>query len=543
MCLDARDQQPGTQLMLWECNGQPQQTFGYIDYDSATDSGQVALGDSSSATFCVDVAGGDVESGALLQVWECNGLPQQSFTLKKGITIRSGADYQVCLDLAGGEAQNGAEVEVWECNGLINQQWIFESGSNAIKWAGDSSYCIDSGALEEGRSLFLWECNGLTQQMWGYDEGTIYLDDPRVGGSRFCLDIPDGLFDPGTAAELWGCNGCWNQQWAVVGPSSASLAGVRATNFPDRNSSSSSNFTTVNGCPPLPSPGPSPPSPFSTTTTPPVSSNVFMPDCSLAAAGWPTFKDAKELGQDAEWSSYFTNIYGEIPKSGYPICVGAFTQIPARGGQTKPTQQCHLTQPNDGELVDTMSDCCDPRNNVVSFIYNSKNVGLDVPANHWAEVQHRSFSQDKDAAWYYLVFGSAIWWNVGQTVVYKDHPDASLALVGTPCKDDAGHATPPTECEQDFPGWFNTARSQGLDSIQITHHYDCGCGAEGPSSWSDADGHHNRLCQTEIIDVNGHGNVHGGCASSSYKAGWAAAQVCNCNSGLEYTNCNGYGLR
>merc|ERR1711865_867044 len=126
-------------------------------------------------------------------------------------------------------------------------------------------------------------------------------------------------------------------------------------------------------------------------------------------------------------------------------------------------------------------------------------------------------------------------WNTGKTIVFNDHPDVTAGLlgVGHTCEDDAGHSSPPTECEQDFNQWFVAARLQGLDSIQITHHYDCGCGETGPSSWI-----HNRLCQTEIIDVNGKGNNHGGCASDVYRAGWAASKECNCNSGLNYANCN-----
>lgn len=524
MCLDAQQGDKGQQLMLWECNDLPAQKFGY-DYDSSTDSGRITLGDgvSAIATLCVELAGGSTDSGAIPQVAECSSAP--AFTLKAGITIRSGANYQVCIDLAGGNAVNGADVELWECNGLINQQWVFESGSYAIKWAGDTNFCIDSGALAEGNGLFLWDCNGLEQQKWGYDSqaGTIYTLD----STNLCLDIPAGDWTMGNVAELWECNGCWNQQWAVVGPRSAALSSALATVPPG------------DVCPGLPSPGPAPgPAPAPIT--------VFMPDCANAAAGWPTFNSVTDLTNDAEWSTYFTLVYGGIPQTGYPICVGAFVQIVIRGKQTtKPVQQCQDSTGQDGDLVTIGKpyNCCDPPDNLVSFIYNTKNLGNAVPENNWVEIQHVSFIQDKHSAWYYLAFGSAIWWNVGKTVVYKDHPDVSLALLGTTCKDEPGHGTPPTECELDFNKWFVEARKKGLQSIQITHHYDCGCGPTGPSSWTEGKINHNRQCQLEIIDVNGHGNAHGGCASLTYKAGWMATQDCACNDGLSYTNCAGFGLR
>lgn len=240
-------------------------------------------------------------------------------------------------------------------------------------------------------------------------------------------------------------------------------------------------------------------------------------------------------------------------KEDYPICSGSWMQIVTKGSQPfrnsnqkigANANQCHDSTALEGELVTIGENynCCDPPEGLVSFIYNTKNFGVQVPENHWVEIQHVSFSQDKDAAWYYLAFGSAIWWNVGKTVVYKDHPEVSRGLLQTNCKDDPGHSTPATECEQDFDNWFVEARKRGLQSIQITEHYDCGCGPTGPSSWTGDTVNHNRRCQVEIIDVNGHGNAHGGCASKNYKAGWKATQDCACNSALPYTNCAGYGL-
>jgi len=161
----------------------------------------------------------------------------------------------------------------------------------------------------------------------------------------------------------------------------------------------------------------------------------------------------------------------------------------------------------------------------------------EIPDNHWVEVQHAAFAQDKDAAWYYLAFGSAVWWNVGKTKVFHDHPAASR-WIGSKCKDDAGHTGKPTECEQDFNEWYKFARNQGVDSLQFTHHYDCTCGEQGPSSVN-----HNRLCPTEIIDVNANPSGAGaGCASTNYKAGWAASQDCSCDDSLMYSNCRGFGL-
>jgi len=274
---------------------------------------------------------------------------------------------------------------------------------------------------------------------------------------------------------------------------------------------------------------PKPPNPNST--------NVFMPQCELAAPGWPIFNTAHELQSNSEWAQYFSIVYGEIPSFGYPICVGAFTQIAVRGGQqiTANPQDCVDSIVDEGTLIHAMTPWIEPQQNLVTHIYSSRNVRHTVPANMWAEIQHLNSRVDMGEAWYFLEFGSAVWFNVGNTIVFNDHPDASEYFLSAKCSE-MHKSSPHTECERDFTQWYKEARKQKYTSIQFTNHYDCGCGVEGPSSWK-----HNRLCHTEIIDFNALCNK-GGCASGSYKAGWAAQRDCDCDSSKEYSNCKGFGL-
>jgi len=88
-----------------------------------------------------------------------------------------------CLDLYGGDTTNGNAVQVWECNGLPNQQWKFAEGTFQIQYYADQSKCVDAGAMTPGSKLQIWDCNGQPQQHWGYDADpgmqTIYLSDSR----------------------------------------------------------------------------------------------------------------------------------------------------------------------------------------------------------------------------------------------------------------------------------------------------------------------------------------------------------------------------
>merc|ERR1719446_2145 len=249
-----------------------------------------------------------------------------------------------------------------------------------------------------------------------------------------------------------------------------------------------------------------------TTTLPatpppnPNSTNVYMPQCELAAPGWPIFNTSDDLEADSAWSQYFTTVYGELPSFGYPICVGSFTQLAVRGGSqiTANPQDCSDGTVDDGTLISAMSHF-EPRPNLVTHIYTLRNVKHAVPAYMWVEIQHTYSKTDQGSAWYFLEFGSAIWYNVGNTIAFGDHPEASEYFLGAKCKDKRESAVQ-TECEADFPQWFEEARKQGYTSLQFPSHYDCDCGEEGPSSLPN-----DRLCHTEIVDFNAPSDK-GGCA-------------------------------
>jgi len=250
-----------------------------------------------------------------------------------------------------------------------------------------------------------------------------------------------------------------------------------------------------------------------------------------------------ELQNDAGWSSYFMSVYGEIPWCGYPICVGAFHMVPVKGKQptSAKTAQCHDTKPADGTLVDQMSPCCDPPNGggahgLVTYIYQSKNQKHNVPDNTWFEGQHVVKGGEKGAAWYYQVFGSAVWVYTGKMLRFKDHPQASDTLLKTPCSDqNHPKAKVHTECEFDFPKWWPAAKALGYDSMQFTEHYDCGCGENGVGSWAA----HTKLCNTEIIDMKADGTK--ACASGFYLTGWAGSSDCDCDNSKKYASCKGRG--
>ena len=64
-------------------------------------------------------------NGANVQVWECNGQPNQQWTLTEVGTLVNGDG--LCLDGDfHNRHNNGGNVQGWDCNGHPWQQWRLE---------------------------------------------------------------------------------------------------------------------------------------------------------------------------------------------------------------------------------------------------------------------------------------------------------------------------------------------------------------------------------------------------------------------------------
>jgi hypothetical protein len=145
-----------------------------------------------------------------------NGAASNNSLHGDGAVVISLAGTQKCLDLSGGETAAGTLVQLWDCNGTPNQRWLFSAGSWQIRFAAKSNMCLDnlSGGAA-GNKLGLWGCNGGSNQRWGYDSGeeTVYLASSTE--ASLCMDVPGDDTTDGSHIQVWGCNGHTNQQWSV----------------------------------------------------------------------------------------------------------------------------------------------------------------------------------------------------------------------------------------------------------------------------------------------------------------------------------------
>uniref|UniRef100_A0A7S1AY00 Ricin B lectin domain-containing protein n=1 Tax=Noctiluca scintillans TaxID=2966 RepID=A0A7S1AY00_NOCSC len=492
-----------------------QQVWGY---DST--GGSIYLAQSQSdASLCMDLAGGSFDLGTVVQIWSCNGLGNQQWGLSSGISMRLGVDFKKCFDLAGGNTANGATIQVWDCNGLWNQKWVFEDWQ--IKPAYDTSKCIDAGGLTPGNPLMIWDCNGYAQQIFGYDYNmqTMYLAQSSSDAS-LCVDLSGGSSNDGTAIEIWSCTGCWNQQFIVVGPS-ASLA----TNL---TMSLGTPRYVADDCPPSPSPGPTP-------TPGPPSPYVYGRCVSGGATyNYPVFSTQADLEADAAWSKYFKVVYGQVPSSGYPICVYygiyiMYMTTASQSGISMPTTASKSCPTKDGEFFAIMSGLTGKNGMNANWIYSSDLMrgqsSYSIESNKWVEVTHTAFSMDGAATWLYYTPGSGFWLWTGQTKAYDDHQDAVKDLLGETC------VSKRNECGSYFSDLYKATITAGLTTISFVKHNDMQCGS--------GDGN----LAIEIVDNEGSGTktCGGDDGLVRFKAGWMASADCYCDNSQKGLNCKGYG--
>ncbi|MEU4510425.1 PHB depolymerase family esterase [Nonomuraea wenchangensis] len=100
----------GTQVQLWDCNGQANQRW------AATSAGELRV----YGNKCLDAAGSG--NGAAIQIYSCHGGANQSWRLNADGTI-TGAQSGLCLDAVGQGTANGTRIQLYTCHGGANQRW------------------------------------------------------------------------------------------------------------------------------------------------------------------------------------------------------------------------------------------------------------------------------------------------------------------------------------------------------------------------------------------------------------------------------------
>ncbi|SFW91249.1 glycoside hydrolase family 27 protein [Amycolatopsis australiensis] len=124
-----------------------------------------------------------------------------------------GASSSRCIDVNGGSTTPGTKVDIWDCDGGGNQSWTFTSAGE-LKAGG---LCLDAsaGGTSAGTKLIAWTCHGGANQKFKLNP------DGSITGTQsgLCVDVTGGDKPAGnvngTPLELWGCNDDANQNWLL----------------------------------------------------------------------------------------------------------------------------------------------------------------------------------------------------------------------------------------------------------------------------------------------------------------------------------------
>ena len=160
---------------------------------TATDQGSFSTGYSTSVP-----AG----QAVLLTVTGTDGSGQQGTQIVGGQSGR-------CVDVPSAGTSNGTQVQLWDCGGQTNQSWTYSSSKQFVVYGNK---CLDAynQGTSNGTAVVIWDCNGQVNQQWNVNSnGTI-----TGVQSGLCLDANGNGTGNGTKIVLWACNGQSNQQWS-----------------------------------------------------------------------------------------------------------------------------------------------------------------------------------------------------------------------------------------------------------------------------------------------------------------------------------------
>jgi hypothetical protein len=114
---------------------------------------------------------------------------------------------------AGGGIQNGTNIQMWQRNGTAAQKWVLESDGRIINPQSGKALGAAGGGTQNGTNIQLWQRNGTAAQKWVLEsDGSII--NPQSGKA---LDVHGGnTYINGANIQLWQRNRSEYQKWRIV---------------------------------------------------------------------------------------------------------------------------------------------------------------------------------------------------------------------------------------------------------------------------------------------------------------------------------------
>lgn len=130
---------------------------------SATQTGSLVFGAPGSTTLCLGPQNGASARGTAVVLATCDSSPSQKWSAWSDGTFRSGG---MCLDADG--SVPGSKVQLWDCNGLGFQWWTVRDDGTVYN--PNSGLCLTdpAGSAEAGTRQIIDTCNGSWTQKWSF---------------------------------------------------------------------------------------------------------------------------------------------------------------------------------------------------------------------------------------------------------------------------------------------------------------------------------------------------------------------------------------
>lgn len=115
-----------------------------------------------------------------------------------------------CLDVVEEGTADRTPVQLWDCTGRPNQSWSLTRNGTLTLYGGTKCLAVDPGAVADGTVVGIDTCNGEPNQQW-----TLRSRGDIVGTeSGKCLDASRYGTGNGTRIQIWSCYGGYNQRWS-----------------------------------------------------------------------------------------------------------------------------------------------------------------------------------------------------------------------------------------------------------------------------------------------------------------------------------------
>lgn len=117
-----------------------------------------------------------------------------------------------CLDVYLPEVKkNGGKVQVWECNGEPQQLWMFDKAGRLVNKEGRCLTVAPDQVMTDGGRVYISVCNDKMNEKWQINgQGGLVNDE------GYCVEVnADEMSKDGGQVQLLHCHYEKNQQWQL----------------------------------------------------------------------------------------------------------------------------------------------------------------------------------------------------------------------------------------------------------------------------------------------------------------------------------------